>query len=233
MNPLLAIHVPGWEVLIGASSVELGGNLIVLIQLVVLVMVLSLLGDFLRSPKVKGRIGEVFVSVAALKRLDPKVYRVFNDLVLPRPDGKGTTQIDHVVVSPFGIFVIETKNYEGWIFGDENSRQWTQVIYGKKSRFQNPLHQNALHVRALATATGLPRECFHNLVFFVGDATLKTSLPPQVMTEGLVSYIRGHQTEVIPSKELAFAMFILDAATLAAAEQRQAHQRQVSAGKRG
>jgi restriction system protein len=233
MNPLLAIHVPGWEVLLGASSLNLGGIFMALFPMFLLVMVLSLLRDFLRSPKVKGRIGEVFVSVAALKRLDPKVYRVFNDLVLPRPDGKGTTQIDHVVVSPFGIFVIETKNYEGWIFGDENSRQWTQVIYGKKSRFQNPLHQNALHVRALATATGLPRECFHNLVFFVGDAILKTPLPPQVMTEGLVSYIRSHQAEVIPSKELAFAMVVLDAATLAAPEQRQAHQRQMSVGKRG
>lgn len=90
---------------------------------------------FLRSPKVKGRIGEAVVAVGALGRLDPVVYRVFNDIVLPRPDGKGTTQIDHVVVSPFGIFVIETKNYAGWIFGDETSRYWTQVIHGKKSRF--------------------------------------------------------------------------------------------------
>ena len=95
----------------------------------------SLLRRFLRRPKVKGRIGETIVSVGALKRLDPKIYRVFNDVVLPRPDGKGTTQIDHVVVSPFGIFVIETKNYGGWIFGDEDSRYWTQTIYGKKSRF--------------------------------------------------------------------------------------------------
>lgn len=232
MNPLLANQETIFDVIPGPLFETVGRFLETFWPVLLLLFAAALVSRFLRAPKVKGRIGEAFVSVAALKRLDPKVYRVFNDLVLPRPDGKGTTQVDHVVVSPFGIFVIETKNYEGWIFGDENSRQWTQVIYGKKSRFQNPLHQNALHVRALATATGLPRECFHNLVFFVGDATLKTPLPPQVMTEGLVSFIRRHQAEVIPSKELAFAMVVLDAAKLAAPEQRQAHQRQVSVARR-
>lgn len=164
---------------------------------------LSLAKRFWRSAKVKGRVGEAIVSVGGLKRLDPKVYRVFNDLVLPRPDGKGTTQIDHVVVSDFGIFVIETKNYAGWIFGDENARFWTQTIYGKKSRFQNPLHQNALHVRALAQETGLPASAFHNLVFFIGEATLKTALPPQVMTRGLVSHIRSHQAVLLTADEVA------------------------------
>lgn len=232
MNPLLANQETLFDVLPGPLFEAVGRFLETFWPVLLLLFAAALVSRFLRAPKVKGRIGEAFVSVAALKRLDPKVYRVFNDLVLPRPDGKGTTQVDHVVVSPFGIFVIETKNYEGWIFGDENSRQWTQVIYGKKSRFQNPLHQNALHVRALATATGLPRECFHNLVYFIGGATLKTPLPPQVMTEGLVSYIRSHQAEVIPSKELAFAMVVLDAATLAAPEQRQAHQRQMIVARR-
>jgi len=68
-----------------------------------------------------------------LNKLDRKQYAVFHDLYLPRPDGKGTAQIDHVVVSPFGIFVIETKNMAGWIFGDERSRQWTQSIYGNQT----------------------------------------------------------------------------------------------------
>lgn len=200
--------------------------------ILILALALSILGRFLRSPKVKGRIGEAIVSVGALKRLDPKVYRVFNDLVLPRPDGEGTTQIDHVVVSPFGIFVIETKNYAGWIFGDKDSRYWTQVIYGKKSRFQNPLHQNALHVRAIAVATGLPRECFYDLIYFVGDATLKTSLPPQVMTEGLASYIRDFRVEVIPQNDVASAVALLEAAERARPEQSRAHQRQVRFSKR-
>jgi hypothetical protein len=65
------------------------------------------------------------------------------------------------LVSPFGVFVIETKNYKGWILGDEKQRQWMQQIYGKKNRFQNPLHQNQLHVRALMDFLALPESPFH------------------------------------------------------------------------
>lgn len=232
MSPAHAVQDAVLDKLPGAMLQTAGGILEKIWPILLLAFALSLLGRFLRSPRIKGRFGEAVVSVGALKRLDPKVYRVFNDLVLPRPDGKGTTQIDHVVVSPFGIFVIETKNYAGWIFGDEDSRQWTQVIYGKKNRFQNPLHQNALHVRALTMATGLPRDYIHNLVYFAGEATLKTPLPPQVMTEGLASYIRGYRAEVIPPKDVKLAVAILDAAELAAPEQRRAHQRQVSLARR-
>lgn len=212
MSPATAIQNVFLEKLPGAMLHTAGGILEKFWPILLLALALSLLGRFLRSPKMKGRFGEAVVSIAALKRLDPKVYRVFNDLVLPRPDGKGTTQIDHVVVCPFGIFVIETKNYAGWIFGDEDSRYWTQVIYGKKSRFQNPLHQNALHVRALVKATGLSRERFHNLVYFVGDATLKTSLPPQVMTEGLVSYLQAQWVEVVSRRDVAWVVAVLKSA---------------------
>ena len=62
---------------------------------------------------------------------------------------KTELQIDHVVVSIYGIFVIETKNYSGWIFGDENSQYWAQVIYKTKNRFYNPILQNRGHIKAL------------------------------------------------------------------------------------
>src|SRR6478609_6172097 len=121
----------------------------------------------LASPVFKGWLGEIMVNRIGLKRLDPALYRTFGDIYLPRPDGKGTTQIDHIVVSRFGIFVIETKNYKGWIFGSESQRQWTQQIYRKKSSFQNPLHQNKLHVRALMSFLGLPENRFLPVVFFI------------------------------------------------------------------
>jgi hypothetical protein len=56
-----------------------------------------------------------------------------HDITIPSVKGK-TTQIDHVVVSEYGVFVIETKNYTGWIVGDEKSDYWTQVIYKRKER---------------------------------------------------------------------------------------------------
>lgn len=95
-----------------------------------------------------GWSGENFVS-RKLHRLDPKHYRVLNDLLLPSLGNLQTTQIDHVVVSNFGIFCIETKNYKGWIFGSANQERWTQVIYHYKSRLYNPLWQNYAHIKAL------------------------------------------------------------------------------------
>ncbi|MED4785238.1 nuclease-related domain-containing protein [Brevibacillus choshinensis] len=81
----------------------------------------------LKSATVKGFIGEKTVSTL-LGRLEKQKYRVLNDLLIPTATGN-TSQIDHVIVSEYGIFVIETKNYKGWIYGDEDSQYWTQVIY--------------------------------------------------------------------------------------------------------
>jgi restriction system protein len=174
LNPILA-NWPGFAVLLG----------------------FNVLFKFLASPTIKGRIGEATVNFAVLNKLDPKLYRHFHDLHLPHPDGHGTTQIDHVVVSPFGIFVIETKNYKGWIFGSEKQREWTQQIYRRKNRFQNPLHQNALHVRSLMAFLGLPGKYFRPVVCFSGDAEFKTPMPDNVLNRGLRSWIDQHTVAVL------------------------------------
>lgn len=96
--------------------------------------------------RAKGAVGETVVA-AELGLLPRDKYRVLNDVTLPTPNG--SSQIDHVVVSIYGIFVIETKNYKGWIYGGEHSEYWTQNIYGKKYQLYNPILQNAGHVNAL------------------------------------------------------------------------------------
>jgi restriction system protein len=80
----------------------------------------------------KGCVGEMQGTLAAKIRLDPQVYRSINNVTIPAANG--TTQIDRVIVSKYGIFVVETKNIKGWIYGDENKAQWTQVLHGKKYR---------------------------------------------------------------------------------------------------
>tara|TARA_R110002096_G_scaffold225239_1_gene414490 strand:- start:679 stop:1356 length:678 start_codon:yes stop_codon:yes gene_type:complete len=172
-----------------------------ILLLIPIVFIIGLVRVFLSSPKVKGAIGEKVISHGILRKLDPIFYTVYDDVYLPRPDGRGTTQIDHVVVSPFGVFVIETKNMKGWIFGDEKSKQWTQTLYRKKFRFQNPLHQNQLHVNALAKSLQIPKEKLKNVVFFIGDVRLKTELPSNVLTEGLVGYIHGFQCQELNADE--------------------------------
>ncbi len=108
-------------------------------------------------------------------------------------------------------FFLTLSCVNGWIFGDANSRQWTQSIYGKKQRFQNPLHQNALHVNALIRLLDLPASYLHNLVFFAGDATLKTDLPANVMTRGLRSFIEAWREEVIAPRDLSRVIEQLEA----------------------
>lgn len=172
-------------------------------------LLLLVLVRILGSARFKGWFGEQAVS-KGLSRLDPAHYRTFHDLYLPRPDGQGSTQLDHVVVSPFGIFVIETKNYRGWIYGSEKQRQWTQQIYKRKERFQNPLHQNHLHVRALMATLDLPRAAFLPVVFFIGDATFKTPMPPNVLNQGLTKWIRQHQQTRLDHSAVAKAVTTLD-----------------------
>lgn len=77
---------------------------------------------------IKGSLGEALVTHGTFRLLDEALYRGFSDLYVPRPDGDGLTQVDHVVVSPYGIFVIETKNYTGWIYGSEHQAKWTQTF---------------------------------------------------------------------------------------------------------
>ena len=93
----------------------------------------------------KGKIGEE--KVAVLLYILPKEYVVLNNVIIS--NGKSMAQIDHVVVSPYGIFVIETKNYKGWIFGKDYYKQWTQNIFGKRYKFYNPVKQNETHIKAL------------------------------------------------------------------------------------
>lgn len=107
-------------------------------------------------------------------------YTVFNDLLF-ESNGR-STQIDHVVVSPYGVFVIETKGYKGWIFGGENSEYWTQTIYKSKHQFYNPIKQNEGHVRflryLLKNAVEIP---FVPIVVFNNAAELKVNVANNIV----------------------------------------------------
>ena len=111
------------------------------------------LGWFLRWPL--GNWGESRVNAGLASRLDEKTYRLIENVTLPV--GDGTTQIDHLIFSRYGIFVIETKDMTGWIFGNPNDARWTQVIYGDRYRFQNPIRQNYKHVKTVQELLCLSR----------------------------------------------------------------------------
>lgn len=158
--------------------------LFVFIVLLLLCLALSVLNSWLHSPKYKGRKGEERAH-KVLEQL-PDDYTIIDDVVLVT--NSGSTQIDHIVVSKFGVFVIEVKNYRGDIYGNDNREEWTQLIvtdvqysrsfknytYVTKNRFYNPVKQSEAHVYAVNKQ--LPEWPYLKvvpIVVFVGEAILK------------------------------------------------------------
>ena len=147
---------------------------------------LAVLAGIFKSPWFKGVAGEFLVNTAARLFLPKNEYHLIKDVTLQT--GDGTTQIDHIIVSRYGVFVIETKNMKGWIFGSANQRTWTQKIYKHTNKFQNPLHQNYKHVKTLEDLLDIPASAIQSLVVFVGDSKFKTDMPDNVTYAG--GYIR-------------------------------------------
>lgn len=148
----------------------------------------------------KGWFGEKLTTFGLWLRLDENVYRRIDDIILPSKNG--TTQFDHVLVSVFGVFGIETKNMQGWVFGGEKDSTWCQSIYGHKNRFQNPLRQNYRHIECLAEFLKLERQLFHSVVFFIGECEFKTPMPPNVLCSGLGNYIRSFNTPALNQQQV-------------------------------
>ena len=121
-------------------------------------------------PILRGLIGEFKVK-QKLKQLPKKEYIVLNDIMLE--DENGTHQIDHIVISQYGIFVIEMKNYYGLIIGNEYKPTWHQYLGKKKSTFKNPIHQNYGHVKVLEKVLNLDNTVFIPIVCFSDQVELK------------------------------------------------------------
>jgi hypothetical protein len=128
--------------------------------------------------KTKGKAGEQYT--ARTLRLSSQ-YKVINNLLLKA--GKWTTEIDHVIVSNFGIFVIESKNLYGKITGSDNDEQWTQIPSRRiKNKFYNPVKQNLGHIRALRNALyDFPNANFISIVVFSPRADLRVKSSSHVL----------------------------------------------------
>lgn len=145
------------------NNINCATDYLIMFGLIIVLLILLAFGRLVfRNESVKGRFGEIKVE-HILKRL-PKEYNTFNNVYLQ--DGKYSSQIDHVIISPYGIFVIETKNYKGDIYGREKAEEWTQNIWGNKYHFRNPIKQNFGHVYRLAELFGLPPSYFTSIVVF-------------------------------------------------------------------
>ncbi len=156
---------------------------------------------FFKMPMGRGIMGEFLVNLAINIKLDKKKYHLLKNVTLPTEEG--TTQIDHIIVSQYGIFVIETKNMKGWIFGDEHQKTWTQKIYKHSSKFQNPLHQNYKHTKTIESLLELEADKIFSIVTFVGESTFKTKMPKNVTKGGeFISFINSKTDKIFSEKEV-------------------------------
>ncbi len=196
-----------------------------LIILLIIILVVSLFIYLARynSAKQKGKRGEMRVS-AILSKLSDE-YTILNDLVFRTE--KGTTQIDHIVVSKYGIFTIETKNYRGEIYGDDNRKEWTQLIvtkvtyakkwwktytYVTKNRFYNPVKQSVGHaLRIKELLSVFPHVKIVPIVVFTGDAILRyvESNNHVVYEKKLLDVIDGYKTTYLTDNDVQAVLAIL------------------------
>lgn len=168
------------------------------------------------APVIKGKIGEFAVSTHVKLYLNEPHYILLNDITLADEQGH-TTQIDHVLLSSFGIFVVETKNYKGWIFGNEKQKQWTQKIYKNNYKFQNPIHQNYKHIKVLETVLSdvVEADVFHSIVVFMPEAVFKTDIPKQVfLGAAWTDYVKTFKEECISPMKLKRIQLCLEKAKL-------------------
>lgn len=173
-------------------------------QIVLFLIAIILVFIFkINKPKIKGHIGESRIA-GQLDRLDDKEYKVLNDIFIRT--SKGSSQIDHIVISTYGIFVIETKNYSGWIHGNENSEYWTQTFYKSRNKFRNPIKQNWAHIYALREVLSNFRHItYYPIIVFVGNAELKniTSQIPVVYDNDLFGIIsRNRKRQILSINEV-------------------------------
>ena len=90
------------------------------------------------------------------------------------PNEYKTSEIDSILINKYGIFVIESKGYSGWIFGNENEKNWTQVIYKRKNKFYNPIIQNKNHIKTLTNVLGIEdMNIFRSYIVFSERCELK------------------------------------------------------------
>lgn len=164
-------------------------------------ILILLLFLFPQSARAKGAAGERKVKSRVTASLGDE-DRHLHDITIPTKNG--TTQIDHVVITKAGVFVIETKNMAGWIFGNYQKSRWTQVLHRKKSQFQNPLRQNFKHVKVLQEILDLDDNVFHNVVVFAGDATPKTPMPENIIwgAKMLPAFINSKPAECLSDAQV-------------------------------
>jgi restriction system protein len=184
----------------GLNQDVIGSAILLCVGLVAFGLGLSM-GLLVRTSR---NMGEALVAAEIAEKFH-RPHVLINNVTFQ--NGSGSTQIDHILVAETGIFVIETKHYQGWIFGNSTARTWTQVIYRHKSRFQNPLRQNYGHLKTLQTLFSLPEDVYAGIVVFTGSAEFKTARVSGVLKLAeLFPYLSQDRPALLDERKMAYVV---------------------------
>lgn len=171
-------------------------SMIMIVICLIILLIASKLCD-IYAPQIKGYWGEKHVA-KVLDSLPKEQYQAINNVLMKKGDGE-TAQIDHIVVSNYGVFVIETKNYSGSITGSEHAQQWTKYMGKKKYKFQNPIRQNYGHVKTLEKVLTLKKDDIISIIVFSQGAKLKVSCKTPVVKNDFL------KTTILSYKDARFS----------------------------
>lgn len=167
-------------------------------------------------------------ALSYLKMLSPE-YKVYNNVLL-RTKG-GSTELDILVVSPYGLFVIEVKRYSGLIQGSDADRHWLQIHRNGTARpFYSPILQNEGHLRALSSLLNVPLSCIGGLVYFAGD-----NIDLSYVNSGLVctrfnilDRVLSYRAPIFNSQQMCYIIGAIEGANINSPYQRRKHTKYVS-----
>lgn len=123
-----------------------------------------------------GRYGE-YLTYKYLKQFEKNGAKFLFNIYIPKENSE-TTEIDVLMICKKGLFVFESKNYSGWIFGSENQKNWYQTLptgrgRSRKEHFYNPIMQNHSHIKHLKALLG-ERVPMRSIIVFSDRCTLKS-----------------------------------------------------------
>lgn len=182
----------------------------------------------------KGNLGE-FYTFYELEKLDRR-NKLLTNIYLQREDGS-TTEIDLIMISTKGIFVFESKNYGGWVYGSEKNKYWTQTFSNKsRNKFFNPIWQNKAHIRALSKVLDYDDlNIYKSYIVFSEQCTLKsitnTSINVRVLNRNkLLEYLKRdleNSKDVFDEKKTQLLFQILLEKRVRGADTKDKHIQQV------
>ena len=153
---------------------------------------------YLNRNRIFGKAGE-FWTKRELKKLN-KEYKVINDVMIRTSDGS-THQIDHLVISKYGIFVIETKQYNGYLIGNDYDKKWKYKTHRKTYYINNPVHQNYGHIQALKEVLSIEEEKLIPIVCISSNAKLRINSNVVVRITKLLDKIKSYNNQITYNEE--------------------------------